>query len=38
MKDEDDRNLLGCFIAALVLGLWAFGVIAVVYTAFVRIF
>jgi hypothetical protein len=34
MKDEDDRNLLGCFIAALVLGLWAFGVIAVVYTAF----
>lgn len=36
MKDEqyDDRNLIGCFIAALVLGLLALGVIAVVYTAF----
>lgn len=38
MKDEDDRNLVGCFIAALVLGLWTGGVIFLVWTTLTHVF
>jgi len=40
MKDEqfDDRNLTGCLIAALVIGLWAGGVIFLVWTTLTHVF
>jgi hypothetical protein len=38
MKDEDDRNLTGCFIAALVIGLWVGGVAFLVWTTITHVF
>ena len=33
MKDEDDRNLIGCFIAALVLMIYASGIGYLIFIA-----